>query len=583
MDSMSHKLSRRRLLSAGLVLGAAGTVGVVTQAMGATTSTAGGQSSPGDELTFPSPDLTPYVDDLPIPPVLSGDRTLSMAGSSHRFHRDLDIAPTWSYGGQSYLGPTIEARSGEKLTLKFTNDLNGHLFAKDIDTTLDGVSEEDRTRPRTSVHLHGAVVRPEFDGHTENTFRTGGSMTYEYTNEQEAAGLWYHDHAMGITRLNVPAGLAGMYLLRDEFDTGASSNVLGLPSGDDEIPLIIADHRFNADGSLNPRTTRSTPEGTYEGGMIGDTMSVNGVVMPTLEVARGLYRFRLLNASNWRAYHLYLSNNLPFWVIGNDQGLLNSSVSTTSIHVSPGERADLLIDFSALSGGDVVELRNDQEVPAAIAATSGTYTLPRVMRFTVSTSRGFTKSAPVTLRGGPSQPALLPPAAAVPTRRVVGLTLTADGMALSNLCYGDDPIEKPKQGSTEVWEIVNSTVEDHPVHLHLVNMRILSRQSFDIKTYLKDNPAPPMGNRWAPPADRYLTGQSQAPEAWESGLKDTVLCPMNMVTRVLIRFPTADELGFDPDAVFESHSGDQLQGFVWHCHLIDHEDDCMMAQYRIIA
>src|SRR5882757_6247266 len=429
---MSHRMSRRRLMSAGLamgsVLGTAGALSLVVQANGATVDGEAAEStSPGDQLTFPSPDLTPYVDDLPIPPVLTGDRTMSMARSSHKFHRDLDAAPTWSYGGQSYLGPTIEAQSGVTLNLTFTNDLDGHLFAKDIDTSLEGVTEEDRTRPRTSVHLHGAVVRPEFDGHTENTFRTGGSMTYEYTNGQEAAGLWYHDHAMGITRLNVPAGLAGMYLLRDEFDTGESANPLSLPSGDYEVPLIIADHRFNADGSLNPRTARSTPEGTHEGGMIGDTMSVNGVVMPTFEVARGLYRFRLLNASNWRAYHFYLSNNQPFWVIGNDQGLLNTSVSTTSVHVSPGERLDLLVDFSALSGGDTVELRNDEQVPAPIAATSGTYTLPRIMRFTVATGRGFTGSAPIGLRGGPSQPALLPPAAAVPARRVVSLSLATDG------------------------------------------------------------------------------------------------------------------------------------------------------------
>src|SRR5882757_4969661 len=225
---MSHRLSRRRLMSAGLavgsVLGTAGALGLVSQAKGASVAgepTADEASSPGDQLTFPSPDLTPYVDDLPIPSVLTGDRTLSMAWSSHRFHRDLDIAPTWSYGGQSYLGPTIQAQSGEQLSLTFTNDLDGHLFAKDIDTSLDGVTEEDRTRPRTSVHLHGAVVRPEFDGHTENTFRTGESMTYQYTNGQEAAGLWYHDHAMGITRLNVPAGLAGMYLLRDAYTPAA--------------------------------------------------------------------------------------------------------------------------------------------------------------------------------------------------------------------------------------------------------------------------------------------------------------------------------------------------------------------------
>ncbi|MYS24543.1 MULTISPECIES: multicopper oxidase domain-containing protein [unclassified Streptomyces] len=126
-----------------------------------------------------------------------------MAPSRHRFHRDLGIAPTWSYGGQQYWGPTIEAHRDQPIALAFTNRLGRQLFAADVDPSLEGATEQDRSRPRVSVHLHGAVTPPGMDGHPEQVFLPGGAMTYRHPNRQEAAHLWYHDHAMGITRLNV--------------------------------------------------------------------------------------------------------------------------------------------------------------------------------------------------------------------------------------------------------------------------------------------------------------------------------------------------------------------------------------------
>jgi FtsP/CotA-like multicopper oxidase with cupredoxin domain len=542
----------------------------------------------GDPRTFPSPELTSYVDELTVPSVVRGDHTMVIGPSSHRFHRALNPAPTWSYGGAEYLGPTIEARSGEPAQLTFHNTLGRHLFAADVDPTLEGASEDTRVRPPVSVHLHGAVTPPDMDGHPEDVFLPGTSKTYRHENRQQAANLWYHDHGMGVTRLNVYAGLAGMYLLRDQFDTGDAANAWNLPSGEFEIPLILADRRFHDDGSLNYRTLTTVPQGHWDGGQIGDRLTVNGTVSPYFHVASGFYRFRVLNASNFRGYNLFFSNRMPFWVIGNDGGLLDKPALTTSVRVTSGERTDLIVDFSGLRHGDHVDLTNDQEEAALITLATGAQVLRDVVRFIGTGARAHAARPPERLRGGAGQPRGLPVLGTLARTRVV--TLTQDlklnrwppaGMSLNNLCYSDDPIAMPRQGSTELWEIVNSTIEVHPIHLHLVNMRLVNRQAFDVVGYEVANPRPAMGTAWAPPPDRFLTGPPQAPQPWESGPKDTVACPENMVTRILVRFPTAGELGFDPDAKFHSAHEMELQGYVWHCHILDHEDDCMMARYRV--
>lgn len=580
---MSHDMSRRRLLAAGLGL-------LVLNGTGSATVGRARASRQVDPRTFPSPDLVPYVDELPLPPAVRGNRTMAVASATHRFHRDLGSAPTWSYGGAEYLGPTIEAQTDEPVELTFRNKLGRHLFAADVDPSLEGASEETRAKPHVSVHLHGAVTPPDMDGHPEDVFFPGTSRTYLHRNQQQAANLWYHDHGMGITRLNVYAGLAGMYLLRDGFDTGDSANTWGLPSGEFEIPLILADRRFHDDGSLNYRTVALVAQGHWDGGQIGDRLTVNGKVSPYCNVASGLYRFRTLNASNFRSYQLSFSNRMPFWVIGNDGGLLDTPALTTSIKLTPGERIDLVVDFSGLRKGDHVQLTNDHEEAALITLATGARVLHDVVRFVGTGVRGHTTLPPARLRGGTKQPGALPRPDAPLRTRVV--TLTQDlklerwpptGMSLNNLCFHDEPIATPRQGTTELWEIVNSTIEDHPVHLHLVNLRLLNRQAFDVLGYSLANPRPRMGTTWAPPPDQFLLGRPQAPQPWESGAKDTVSCPPNTVTRVLVRFPTADELGFDPDATFRSSGHHELQGYVWHCHILDHEDDCMMARYRLVA
>ncbi|NGO67225.1 multicopper oxidase domain-containing protein [Streptomyces sp. SB3404] len=579
---MRPDLSRRTFVGAGLATLAAAKSGVASAA-------------PGREPRggAPSPELKPFVDELPIPEVLEGDRTVVIGQSEHRFHRELDVAPAWSYGAAGALGPTIQAHAGQPINLTFDNRLGAHLFAKYVDMTLDGATEEDRVRPRANVHVHGALTPPQFDGHPEDTFRPGESKTYTFAHHIEAAGLWYHDHSMGITRLNVAAGLAASYWLRDNFDTGSATNPLRLPSGEFEIPLVIADRRFHDDGSVNYRCQRQIPDGQWEGVMIGDTTTVNGKVMPHLKVARGLYRFRLLNGSNFRTYNLFFSDRMPFWVIGNDGGLLDAPVRTSSVRMMPAERCDILVDFSGLDAGESVELSNDEYPSETIQKLTGATVVPRVMRFTAGRTAGRPGEVPGQLRGGRLQPPLLAPVYTPRRRRIVTLNMDDRpnapkdgmqvGMTLSNLCFHDEPIEMPRQGTTEVWEFVNTSVDDHPMHLHLVDMRIINRQALDVDAYVRAHPKPARGTRWAPAPDRFLTGRPQRPAAWEGGPKDTVRCPVNSVTRVMIRWPTAEELGFDPDAVFTSAMGHDLQGYVWHCHLIDHEDECMMSRFRTVA
>ena len=268
-----------------------------------------------------------FVDPLPIPPVIDatagGTVNLQMAASSHSFHSSLPSTPTWGYGGASYLGPTINARRGVALNVEAANALGNHPLAFAIDTEVHGAVESDKTQPRVSLHLHGGNTEPQSDGNPDDTFLPGSSKTYHYHNDQEAANLWYHDHALGITRLNVMAGLAGFYLLRDDFDTGDGSNPIGLPWGPYEIPLVIQDRLFDLDGKL---AYPPGPLQVWSPEFFGDTAVVNGKAFPKLDVQRGLYRFRVINGSNARVYDLYLSNRHTFFQIGGDGGLLDAPV-----------------------------------------------------------------------------------------------------------------------------------------------------------------------------------------------------------------------------------------------------------------
>ncbi|MEU0543736.1 multicopper oxidase domain-containing protein [Nocardia sp. NPDC005978] len=561
---------------------------------------------PVTPFNYHSPPLQPFVDELPIPETRPATGQLSAIAGTHSYHRDLPEARSWGFD-RPVLGPNLEAWRNRESRISFRNELGPHVLAQHVDLTMHGTTELDRTDPRFTVHLHGGANTPAADGHPLIGWRNGGTPAFAYGNRQEAAGLWYHDHVMGITRLNIQAGLAGMYYVRDEFDTGAADNPLGLPSGEFEIPLIVQDRTFNADGTVQPMVGVYIPQGYNQSGQLGDVACVNGKVWPRLGVRRTLYRFRVLNGSNSRPYILEFEGGLPFWVIGGDLGLLDAPVPTGAVRVSPGERVDLLVDFGALPDGTQADLIN-----TALNDFGNTvFMVPevrRIMRFTVA-GDGPPARVPPRLRGGPGLPEPLAPPEPperVRTMTLIGLNDDARSaavfptmMALNNLPFLTADVDVARAGTIEQWDIVNATPFDHPVHLHLARIRVLSRQPILTQAYWLGNPPPAFGARWQPSADAYAFGPAQSPPPWEAGWKDTVECPTDTITRILVYWPSIAELGFDPDAVVPvpagaeaispagghgtAHGGGhaEIRGYVWHCHNLDHADHDMMQQIRI--
>jgi spore coat protein A, manganese oxidase len=531
--------------------------------------------------------LTKFVEQLPIPPKLTktggGTVNLVMSPGLHQFHTDLPAAPTWGYGGAGYLGPTIEVRRGIPITLNATNSLGSHPLDFAIDTTLHGAVELDRTFPRASLHLHGGNTSPENDGGPVDTFTPGAARSYFYNNDQEAASIWYHDHALGITRLNVYAGLAGFYWIRDERDTGLPDNPLGLPTGMYEIPLVIQDKMFNPDGSL------AYPPGEYGSiwapEFFGDVAVINGKAFPNLNVSRGLYRFRIVNGSNARVYNLKLSGGETVFQIGTDGGLLNAPVPLTRLTLAPGERADVLVDFSRHRPGSSLILTNDAPTPFPDGPRSekrGGMPLKQLMQFTVGSEFGFEGPIPSILRSTPIVPLTDPVRIRnVSLVEIVDEETDVPQMALlNNLEWMSDQIEMPVVDTVEQWNIINTTGDTHPIHLHLVQFQLLGRQKFDAEAYV-ENEYPELdddvrGPHPAPSAEDYVRGAMKPPSPNEAGWKDTIRANPGEITRILVPFGA----NAAPGVPFgNSYTGD----YVWHCHILEHEDNEMMLPYSVVS
>jgi spore coat protein A len=477
--------------------------------------------------------LTPFVDALPIPAVLAPVSNqyyeVAIRQVSQQLHRDLPPTTVWGYAG-SYPGPTIVATVGQPITVKWINDLrdgSGNLRTNHflpVDLCLHGPDTEGATA-RVVTHLHGGHVPPEADGYPEATFLPGESATYHYPNSQLPATLWYHDHALGITRLNVIMGLAGFYLLFDAFEQS-----LGLPAGEFEIGLAIQDRTFNPDGSF------SYPA-MWDEHFFGDTMLLNGKVWPYLNVKKGKYRFRLLNGCSSRTLTLGLSNAANFQQLGTEGGLLPAPVTTNSITISPGERMDVVMDFASYPTGTQLLLQNFASAPV---------TVTNVMKFVVQAASGHTAPIPGTLRPLES----LSESNAVVSRqfilRKMNNPCTGQMWAINDLMF-DDITEYPVLDTTEVWSFMNPSGAVHPMHMHLVMFQLLDRQAFTLSgtNIVTTGPRVP-----APPT--------------EAGWKDTVQCRPNEITRVIARF--------------ESFTGK----YPYHCHILEHEDHEMMRQFQVV-
>jgi spore coat protein A len=563
------RLSRRDLLKLGVVIGA-GSLFV----------------RKGFAVAGASPPLIPFVDPLPIPPVLAPqDDVLSvdihMQQVSQRLHRDLPPTTLWGYNGM-YLGPTFEVRARSPISVRWLNELPPqHLLP--IDHTLHG-AESTWPEVRTVVHLHGAKVLPDSDGHPEAWFtndfaETGPSFStrvYHYPNDQPATMLWYHDHALGITRLNIFAGLAGVYFIRDEVE-----DALPLPRGKFEVPLVFQDRSFNPDGSLaypvqDPGVSPPIPP-VWVPEFFGDTALVNGKVMPFFEVEPRKYRFRMLNACNARFLHLTLVDDegrrLTFRQIGADQGFLPRPVGTVDLLMGPAERYDVVIDFKG-QRGRWLTLVNDAPAPFP---GGGDPELPQLMQFRVTLPRSE-RDAPLPSRLVPAP--LLRAEDADRTRQllltevedpttgepVIGLLGTVTG---GGLHWSAAVTEDPRVDATEVWELLNTTGDAHPIHVHLVRFQVLNRQPFDLNLFQANGEIKFLGPPEAPTLNER--------RAWKDTVKVFPGDPDNGVgslTRIIQKFELPRGVSIPPG---------QVLPYVWHCHILEHEDNGMMRPYNVVT
>ena len=488
--------------------------------------------------------LAQFVDPLPIPEIAKSqlrrpsptDPKLNVPfyripaqAIASKVHRDLPPTKFWAFGS-STPGPTFETRSSEPLLVEWVNALPNEHFLP-IDHTIHG-AEADKPAVRTVVHMHGAKTAPESDGYPEDWIVPGKSSLYYYPNQQDAAMLWYHDHALGINRLNVYAGLLGTFFVRDSVE-----DALNLPQGKYELPLILYDRLFTRDGQLLYSISHD-PESPWVPEVFGNALLVNGKLFPYLDVEPRKYRFRVLNGSNARFYNLSFANGAPFHQIGTDQGLLPAPVPLTNLEIAPAERADLVVDFSEHRGTRLV-LKNDAV---------------DMMQFRVSAQKVTdTSSMPASLRSVPK----IPESRAVQTRLLtLNEYVNKTGnpvMLLLNASHWKMPItEKPVLGSTEIWTLINPTNDSHPIHLHLVRFQILDRQTYVPWLYQTKK-------------ELHFLGPPQPPAENEAGWKDTVRAHAKMVTRIIVPF--------------EGFTG----RYVWHCHILEHEDNEMMRPYEVIA
>ena len=476
-----------------------------------------------------SPEAPLFTAPLPVPPVLAPARSDATSDYYEVTQQaaTAEILPglpttIWGYNG-IFPGPTIEAKRGRQVMIRQMNALPVPVV----------------------THLHGAVTAPESDGYPTDFILPAdlaahaghahasanssiGFKDYTYPNQQRGATLWYHDHRMDFTGPQVYRGLAGMYIIRDEVE-----DELPLPRDEKELPLIITDRTFNDDGSFRypsidpsllgkPGVTGSA----HDDGVLGDTMLVNGAAWPLLEVSNTRYRFRLLNASNARVYKLGLdpepSEGTSFIQIGSDGGLLEKPCPRDTFRIAPAERFDVIIDFSKYKVGDEITLRN-----LSIQDPLGKSSRSSIMRFRVVREEKDESFIP-DLLAPDEEP--LDRGDAVKTRRFEFSRKSGD-WAINNRLFDTDHIwADPKLGSTEIWEFTGTP--GHPVHLHLVHFKVISRNG-------------------------------RGPDGSDIGWKDTVFLK-NGDVRVL--------------AKFSGYRGK----YVFHCHILEHEDMMMMANFEVV-
>jgi len=416
------------------------------------------------------------------------------------------------------LPPVIVARRGTQMTFNVNNNL----------------SEE------TTIHWHGFKIPAAQDGGPDMPIAAGGSRTYSFTLAQPAGPLWFHPHAHGTTATQVYNGLAGAFIVTDDITDNLENNNR-IPSGDQDIALLLQDRRFAADNGAGVRTLIYQAGGGMMGGMLGmlgDRILVNGVEMPGLDVAARKYRFRIFNGSNARTYDVALDDGANFTVVGTDGGLLNSPVITDHIMLSAGERGEIVVDFGAYSVGDNVVLLS-RAFPGGGMMNGGT--LPNgsafnIMQFQVATQTTDNVVLYTNLPATADINTRLNEANATATRsfelNVQMMQFTINGQVF-DMNRVDELVAS---GATEVWSITNASPMAHPFHAHAIQWQVLDRD----------------GN---------------AASGVDLGWKDTVLVQSGETVRIIGRFDPLINVG----------------KYMYHCHILEHEEAGMMGIFEVQA
>lgn len=549
-------------------------------------------AAPAFPQTLLDPRTQPqFVNALPVPSIIDGRNGGMFTIGISQFEQWLGLVDpvtkqpmntlVWGYNG-SYPGPTILAKKNVPIDIFWRNNLvNGnnqplpHLLPVDpsLHWALEGKTNWQQYGIPVVTHLHGGHTESASDGLPDawftpgfglkgHRFVKGDATPYHYSNNQEAATIWYHDHALGITRLNVYAGLAGYYLITDNNELNLQMTGK-LPAAPYDLGLAIQDRMFTSDGQLyypSMPEEPGQPNPSILPEFFGDFILVNGKTWPVLEVEPRQYRFRVLNGSDSRFYNLFLSGGINVQQIGSDNGLLQAPVVLSQMMIAPGERKDIIIDFSnpALAGQTII-LRNNAKTPFPKGSATDPSTTGRIMAFRVT--KPLNVLYPLTSLPASLRPPIIPLQTSLQPRKLLLFEAEDEYDRLKPMLgtvengvqqWHDAVTENPALNSTEIWEIYNATPDAHPIHLHMVTMQLVDRQKFHART---DEETGKLG-------DIRLVGQPTSPSPDEQGWKDTWVTYPGEVTRVIAKF--------------------DIEGlYVWHCHILSHEDHEMMRPFYV--
>lgn len=540
--------------------------------------------------------LKMFVDELPDMPKLFGYRvihgrvesnslTIGMFQKYWKFHSDLPPTPVFAFGTSkekaTFPGPTIEALHGVDTYITWQNNLpNQHILP--WDRTIPTAIPANGKGVPTVVHVHGGIDEPESDGYGgawfTNGFKETGPRwtrkTYHYHNQQHPGNMWYHDHTMGLTRANLLAGLMGSYILRHP----QVEDPLRLPSGDDfDKVLMVCDRDFYRNGSIFMNTTGNNPEihPQWRPEYFGSVIVVNGKAWPYMVVERRKYRFRIINTSNARFFRFSLTNGLPFINIGSDSSYINRPVLTKLLLVAPSEISDVVIDFSQ-SKSSFALLANDAPYPFP-TGTPVNDANSKVMKFIIKDDHVYdTSHIPQNLIKYPS-PDL---STSSRSRYIAMYEYTSSSNEPTHLFINalsfDAPVtEIPKVGSSEIWYVINLTGDNHPLHIHLGLFVVLEQTMLlDFNTFkdcmVKNNDAIKCN------IQGHARGKNVAVPTHERGWKNVFKIQPSFVTKILVKFSYIHANQSYPfDATKEP-------GYVYHCHILDHEDNVMMRPLKLV-